>query len=105
MPPQDANPTPSFGGFGLKGRNARSHRENKGSKPREETTSLQPISRSDAVAWLAGRSLNLYLFGKDGFDVIYRVVQRAMCYDLVTNDLARSVSLLDTLLSDPNLAE
>jgi len=66
----------------------------------DEITSLQPISRSAALVQLAERSLNLFLLGKEGFDVIYGVVKHAKSYDLVTNDVTKAVQLLEGLLDE-----
>ena len=64
----------------------------------DETTSLQPIARSAALARLAERSLNLVLLGQEGFDVMYNVVMGTQCYELVTNDLIKAVLLMKALL-------
>jgi len=66
----------------------------------QEATSLQPVSKTAALARLVQESLNLSLLGKDGFDILFDVVQRAKCYALTTNNLTQAVQLLEGLLDE-----
>ena len=63
--------------------------------------SIQPIPKSRALDRLVRESLNLSLLGRDGFDILFNLVQHARCYSLVTGDLTRAVMLLEGLMNDP----
>ena len=68
----------------------------------DESTSLQSIPRSVALAQLVRQSLNLAGMDKDGFDILHEVVLQSKCYALTLNDLREAVRLLADLTCSQN---
>lgn len=55
-------------------------------------TSLEPTSRAEALAILAGEAFNLARMGPVGFQALAGVVRRSRCWRLTTGDLAGAVA-------------
>ena len=62
-------------------------------------TTLTPVSKSEALRDLVDQSMDLKLWGASGLDMLVRVVQRAECYVLCSNQLEGSVALVKELAS------
>lgn len=55
-------------------------------------TALEPMTRAEALATLAGEAFNLARVGQDGFSTLAGVVRRSRCWRLTTGDLAGAVA-------------
>jgi hypothetical protein len=63
--------------------------------------SLQPLARSAALARLAEHALNLPRHGRDGVDVLARLVAGAECHALVYADVADAVRIIQSMVAGP----
>jgi hypothetical protein len=67
---------------------------------RNATTSLEPMTRADAVMHLGQNSFNLTEHGRRGLDVLAAVARRSTCHRLVVGDLDEACELVSRVLSD-----
>ncbi|MGH2806059.1 MAG: hypothetical protein ACRDKT_02165, partial [Actinomycetota bacterium] len=58
----------------------------------DSTTTLEPISKAEALMLLAENSFNASSFGGDGFDALAGIAQGATCYRLTVGDLGAAVA-------------
>jgi len=65
---------------------------------RQGRTTLEPISRSACLMWLATNSFSLPRFGRRGLLALSRLVEDARCYRLAFEDLSQAVELVDELV-------
>lgn len=63
-------------------------------------TSLQPVSRADALRRLARRSTNLAALGTPGFRSLVRTVEASSCWEIALDGVRTAVEELQRLVTD-----
>lgn len=63
-------------------------------------TAVAPVSRADGLGELVRNAFNLDRFGRDGFNLLTRVVRGASCYRLTSGDLDDAVRAVGRIVQD-----
>ena len=65
------------------------------------STSLQPLEKAHALARLAENAFNYDIFGREGFEMLVRLVDRSACYAFEYSRLPEAIELFNRLAEEP----
>ncbi len=64
---------------------------------KESPATLSPLSKADSMLELGRNSFNYSLLGRNGFDVLAKLVMKSECYQFVYSNFDEAVSTFDSL--------
>ncbi|MBP6711552.1 MAG: hypothetical protein KA150_09910, partial [Propionivibrio sp.] len=64
---------------------------------KETPATLTPLSKADSMLELGRNSFNYSLLGRNGFDVLAKLVMKSECYQFVYSNFDEAVSTFDSL--------